>query len=125
MKSCRFALASAAIVATLVIASSADAVTTTHTMYITFGQPVSLPGMSLPAGTYTFEIPSETSPDVVRVSSRDRQRVFLTALTQTVTRSASHSNGASIVLGEARHGEAPQVRIWYPEGTNIGHAFLY
>jgi hypothetical protein len=48
--------------------SAADA---DHSSYLTFRQQVALPGVSLGAGTYIFEVPeSNTSWDVVRVSKR-------------------------------------------------------
>ena len=43
-----------------------------HRDYITFSAPVAIPGVTLPAGTYRFEMPSSTASDgIVSVSSRD------------------------------------------------------
>ena len=40
--------------------------------YLTFSGPVQVPGATLPAGTYTFEIANpDTSRHVIRVSEKD------------------------------------------------------
>ena len=49
--------------------------------HLTFSGPVGLPGLTLPAGTYVFELASQTSPDLVRVSNAARTAVYLTAFT--------------------------------------------
>ena len=54
----------------ILVAASVGATSIEHTNYVTFSAPVSLPGISLPAGTYLFEGPVEAhSLDVVRVKS--------------------------------------------------------
>ena len=50
----------------------------THTNYLTFSRAVALPGVELAAGTYIFENASNAmSNTIVRVSSRDRKKVFV------------------------------------------------
>ena len=49
-----------------------------QTNRLTFSGPVGLPGVTLPRGTYTFEV-IPLHPDIVRVLSRDRSRVSFTA----------------------------------------------
>src|SRR5437764_15010509 len=60
------------------VTSSASAFgDTALTTYLTFNRPVSVPGVALAPGTYRFEIVNpNSSSDVVRVSNRDRTRVY-------------------------------------------------
>ncbi len=96
------------------------------TTYFTFSKAVQLPGVALPAGTYVFEVLNpETSGNVVRVASRDRQRVYLTQVTIPVERSRSRDMEPRIVLGEASAGQLPPVTSWFPHGETIGRAFIY
>src|SRR5437762_13984539 len=47
---------------------------------VTFDQPVEIPGMVLPAGTYVFRRASGTDPNVVRISGQDDNHVYATLL---------------------------------------------
>src|SRR5689334_17713043 len=59
-----------------------------RTTFFTFSRSVQIPGAALPAGTYLFELADPNhSLDVVRVLSKDRKRVYLTAFTRPVERS--------------------------------------
>jgi hypothetical protein len=94
--------------------------------YFTFSQPVALPGVSLAAGTYLFEVPDPNHAwDVVRISSRDQSRVYLTAFTHRVERPTDRKLEAKIVFGEASGTNPPRVQAWYPEGEHVGRQFLY
>ena len=65
-------------------------------------------------------------PSVVRVMTRDRGKNLLLALTIPVSRLRSLEAGAaSVSLGEARRGEAPPIKAWFPGDESIGHAFVY
>ena len=64
---------------------------------VTFNQPVVLPGAELRAGTYIFELANpHVNLDLVRVSSRDRSKVYLTTCTRIIERPAGMP--ASIVI---------------------------
>jgi hypothetical protein len=96
------------------------------TTYLTFNQRFALPGAQLGPGTYIFEVATPTtSANVVRVSSRDRSKVYLTAFTRMIDRPAGVPADRMVSFGEARRGEAPPIRAWFPEGTNQGHEFIY
>ena len=82
-----------------------------------------LPGVGLPARSYTFDVASDTALDVVVV--RNRTKVFYMGFTGTVQRPASMSKTAAITLGEASASEAPPITAWYEIGGTIGHAFRY
>jgi hypothetical protein len=98
----------------------------THTNYITFSRGVALPGVELAAGTYIFETPTNAmSNSVVRVSSRDRKKVYLTAFTRQVNRPNTDKGKLLIALGEAAPGSLPPVSVWFPIGESVGHQFIY
>jgi hypothetical protein len=97
-----------------------------RTTYLTFSQPVRLPGVSLGAGTYSFELPDPTGAwDVVRVASRDGSRVFFTGFTQAIQRPASLARDVRITMGEATAGRPAPITAWYPHGESMGHRFVY
>ena len=96
-----------------------------HTDNLTFSGPVRLPGVTLAAGTYSFERVVLTNPDVIVVRGGDRMKVYFMASTQRVDRPAGLSRYQLVTFGEARPGIAPPVAAWYPEGQQTGHAFTY
>ncbi len=52
-----------------------------HTTHFTFRAPVALPGVTLPPGSYVFEVLNpDMSGDLVRVSTRDRNRTVRAAV---------------------------------------------
>jgi hypothetical protein len=107
-------------------ASTSAWLTPRHTSYLTFSDRFALPGVSLPAGTYIFELAApESRTDVVRVMSRDGSRVYLTAFTRTVARPAGLRSDRQIVLHEVPLGTTPPLRTWFPIGEAIGHEFIY
>jgi hypothetical protein len=96
-----------------------------HTNYLTFSAPFALPGVSLPAGTYVFDVLATGSNNVVRVTSRDRSRTYLTAFTVTVQRPKVLPVSRQIVFDEVAAGVTPPVKTWFPIGQSIGHQFIY
>ncbi len=96
-----------------------------HRELLTFNAPIALPGVVLAAGTYTFEIPSEgASHTVVRVSSQDGRRVYLTQFTLEVKR-PNRADQPKIMFGEAAAGTARPINVWYPDGSENGKQFIY
>ena len=95
------------------------------TNYLTFSGAVALPGVVLPAGTYTFEVANpDTSGNVVRVSRRNGRVQFL-GFTERVERPAGLAKDRAVVLGEAPAGAPPPIIGWYPLGSSTGHRFIY
>jgi hypothetical protein len=107
--------------------SSTDAVSSAkRTTYFSFSKPVRLPGVSLPAGTYIFEIADPSASfEIVRVSSRDRRHVYLSAFTRLVHRPAKEKLDHAIVLGERSADTPPPIQVWYPQDERLGRQFLY
>ena len=94
------------------------------TMYITFSRSVALPGVELAAGTYAFYLAApNTSQALVRVTSGDRRKVYLTAFTVNVSRPAGARQ--VITLGETPAGQAPRIQAWFPDDQVMGRQFVY
>jgi hypothetical protein len=94
--------------------------------YFSFRTPVSLPGTVLPAGDYVFEIANPNGGgDVVVVRNKVRSKLYLLALTRSVTREHSHKLDATIVLGEANRSEPRRITAWYADGDTTGREFMY
>jgi hypothetical protein len=117
-------LGAALLVVAAAASSGAWVLNAEKTTYLTFNQPVALPGAQLAAGTYIFEEAS-TSAGVVRVWSRNRSKVYLTAFTMTIDRPKGLPADHLVSFGEAPRGEAPPIRAWFPKGTDQGHEFIY
>ena len=93
---------------------------------ITFSGPVSLPGVVLPAGSYTFEIANpDSSLRVVRVTRRDSGQVYFAGFTRMIPRPVDLPAGQLIGLGEGPRGAAVPIDVWYPSGQLQGHRFIY
>ena len=100
-----------------------DAHRATH---FTFSGNVQLPGVTLPAGAYTFEVVNTNGgSDVVSVRARDRSKVYLLQFTRAVDRRAASTLKATLTLGETRPGTAPRIKAWFPEGETRGREFIY
>ena len=122
-KSVRIAVATMAFA--LVAVASGHAWGYSHENKITFSRPVALPGVVLPAGSYSFDVASPTALDVVVVRSADSRKVFYMGFTNDVTRPRNMSPNAPITFGEASANEARPIAVWYPIGDSLGHQFLY
>ena len=96
-----------------------------HTNYLMFSAPFALPGVSLPAGTYVFDVLATGSNNVVRVTNRDRSHTYLTAFTVTVQRPKVLPVSRQIVFDEVAAGMTLAVKTWFPIGQSIGHQFIY
>lgn len=97
-----------------------------RTMLVSFGMTVALPGVTLSPGTYVFELADPAfARTLVRVSSRDRRVVYLTAFTRMVTRPPALESDASVSFGEARSTDPLPVSTWWPSGETSGRQFVY
>jgi hypothetical protein len=119
----------AACAAAVVLASLTGPVhggTLEKTMYLTFSGPVRLPGVTLAAGTYEFEIANPlSSGDIVRVRSRDGRHSYFQGFTTPVSRPPQMSADTSISLGESVKGSPVPIVAWYPAGESTGRRFEY
>ena len=116
------AMAGAAVVCVLV-GVSAHA-WTSNTNYLTFNTPVALPGVTLPAGTYTFRVPTDMDRNVVQVLNRAETKSYYMGITRPVSRPRGGTE-LLVTMGEASARQVPPIEAWYPLGERDGHAFIY
>jgi hypothetical protein len=90
-----------------------------------FSAAVALPGVTLGAGEYTFEVNHVDSGDVVRVRVGRTDRVVFAGFTTLAERPRGMQAHKSIVFGEVRSGDAPPILAWYPRNRVVGYAFDY
>jgi len=95
-----------------------------HTRF-TFSQPIALPGVTLPAGTYVFRLADPTiDRKVVQVLDATGRRSY--ALLHSVpTYRADASNESAVSLMETREGMPAAIKTWWPFGENVGFEFVY
>jgi hypothetical protein len=94
--------------------------------YLTFSGPVGLPGVTLPAGTYRFELADpNVSLNIVRVRSKAGSTIYFMGFTDRVERPDGLPAGPHISLGEVPRGTPAPITAWYPEGDKFGHLFRY
>lgn len=92
---------------------------------MTFNQPVELPGVVLPAGTYVFRLLDSTADrHVVRVFNEDGTQVLATILAIPDYRLTPH--GETVVRFQERPiGSPAAVKAWFYPGDNFGQEFVY
>jgi hypothetical protein len=118
-------IACGAAVLGLAVAPTGDAASLAlKTNHLTFSGAVALPGVTLPRGTYTFEV-VELHPDIVRVLSRDGSRVYFMGFTATVVRPADQGADRLVTLAETSRSVRPRIDTWYPIGQSTGRRFIY
>ena len=122
-------LASVVAIASILVASTTQTASglppLTRANKITFSRDVALPGVTLTAGTYVFEAgPGGTNPNIVRVLSHNRRRLFYLGFTVPRTRPEDAEAGV-LTFGEAAEDGAAPILLWYPIGSNSGHEFVY
>jgi hypothetical protein len=122
-------MALAVCVAAVFVAALAPRVGATaaaKTTYLTFSQPVALPGIGLNSGTYIFEIANpDTTADVVRVMSRDRSISYFMGFTRPIARPKNVDPTQNVSLSESAAGVAPRVTVWWPGSESTGREFVY
>jgi hypothetical protein len=119
-------IACGALVLGLVVAASSHVWAFGHENRITFSRAVSLPGVVLPAGAYSFDVMDTSATlDVIVVRNADRTKLFYMGLTNLIERPKNLPRNATITLGEARANEPPPITTWYERGSSTGHGFLY
>ena len=90
-----------------------------------FSGPVGLPGVTLVAGEYSFEVAHVDGCDVVRVRSRRTNRVTFSGPAQRIERPKGMSLQQSVILGKARPGEVAPILAWFPIDELVGYQFIY
>jgi hypothetical protein len=93
--------------------------------YLTFSKPVQLPGMTLPAGRYRFQIADqEESRRVIKVGSDDGKKQYGMLLT-IPNEVRTPPKDALVLFGEAPADQPDAVKAWVYPGESIGYEFIY
>ena len=122
IRSTMIAAACAAVLFTPALSAAQPADRTT---YVTFSGPVSVPGATLPAGTYTFRIAdSPANRHIVQILDRDGSKVFATLLAVPAER-PQPSGEPVITFKETPSDRPPAVRYWYYAGEKDGNELVY
>ncbi|MCU1384196.1 MAG: hypothetical protein JWL71_2893 [Acidobacteria bacterium] len=107
------------------LAPSAHADEFTKLTLLTFSGPVDVPGITLPAGTYRFELADPTtSRRVVRVSDKDGTKsygMFISMPNQRMT----PTDNPVVMFKESAAGAPPAVQVWFYPGETYGYEFAY
>ena len=94
--------------------------------YVKFSGPVSLPGVTLEAGTYRFELASSVmNHDFIRVTDKEGHVVRFSGFTEQIARPAGLPANRQISFGDAPAGTAPPITAWFPSRDSVGYRFLY
>ena len=125
--SLKVAIAGALFLGLSAAASTSASTESSHVNYLTFSRAVSLPGgVQLAPGKYRFEIPTTSQNGIVRVSSFDRETVYLTAFTHPIDRPKGDERRDKIVtLDDVASGGAASITAWFPIGEPMGQEFIY
>lgn len=93
--------------------------------FLTFSAPVSLPGRTLPAGTYQFTHPDcSTGGHILRVSSQDGEVVYAILLVNSEDR-PTPSDQALVVFAEMPAGSPEAIKAWFSPGESVGDELIY
>jgi len=93
--------------------------------YLTFSGPVAMPGITLPAGTYRFELMDpDTSRRVIRVSDKDGSKNYGIFLSISDTKMEPSSNPV-VMFREMPAGLPQAIRAWFYPGETTGYEFVY
>jgi len=124
MRGLKFLVAATAFSA-VVASGVAGAQTYNKKTYLTFSGPVSMPGITLPAGTYTFQIANPNSGSrVIEVMDKDMKRVH--GLFFAIPSELSEAPNEPVVRFSERPEGAPQaIKAWFYPGERTGFEFVY
>lgn len=93
--------------------------------FLRFSAPVGLPGVTLVAGEYAFEVANVDGGAVVRVRYRRTNRLTFEGAAQRIERPRGLSLQRSVILGKVGPGEVAPILAWFPLDELIGYAFVY
>jgi len=91
---------------------------------ITFSQPISIPGQTLPAGTYLFKQANTDDLNLIQIFSSDRTHLYATL--QTIPTEAHQiPDDTTVTLAEQGAGKPNLLLKWFYPGEQTGHEFVY
>jgi hypothetical protein len=104
---------------------TALAQTSDHRTYFTFSTPVTLPGVTLPAGRYLFRLADpNSSRKVISVLSEDGKTPL--AMLHTIPNQLPNApQDPEIRFLETSGNMPPAIKGWWFQGKSIGYEFIY
>ena len=107
------------------ISGTAHAQTSDYRTYFTFSTPVTLPGVTLPAGRYLFRLADpNSSRKVISVLSADGKTPL--AMLHTIPNQLMKApNDPEIRFMETSANMPPAIKTWWYPGKAIGYEFIY
>lgn len=129
MRGVRLTIGAMALAAALVPAVRAqDTAEARRLTLLTFSAPVQLPGVTLPAGTYRFEMADiNNAAHTVRVLTEDSQKVMGTfhTIPSTLPQRDLTKQDSLVMFAERPAGMPQAAREWFYPGRSIGEEFVY
>lgn len=93
--------------------------------YLTFSGPVQIPGATLPAGTYMFQLADpDMARHVVMVSNKEGNKVYGMFITIPNDRLDAPDENV-VMFGEGPAGTPQAIQAWWYPGDRIGEEFVY
>ena len=92
--------------------------------FFTFSEPVSLPGITLPAGKYEFLVDPSSEGSVVEVRSGDGMHPYGVFLVNRASASVIPDK-PEVKLSEASPHMVQAIRAWWYPGEQTGYSFIY
>jgi len=112
-------------VAAVLVAATAYAQPSDKRTFFTFSRPITLPGVTLPAGKYVFRLADDTSSrKVIQVASADGTKPYAMLLTIPDERRDPPKDAEVSFLETAANTPSAVGAWWYP-GERIGYEFIY
>lgn len=92
---------------------------------LTFSAPIDLPGVSLPAGKYRFELADPVeSRKVIKVSNEDGSKQLAMLLT-IPNQMSKPADDPVVMFTETAAGMPHAIKAWFYPGESIGYEFVY
>jgi len=90
-----------------------------------FSSPVKVPGATLPAGEYVFQLADlKANRHLVQIKNADESKTFATAQAIPVKRQTSEGT-TTLTFNPTVQGAPPALKAWYYPGSQYGHEFIY
>ena len=92
---------------------------------MTFTEPFEVPGMVLPAGTYTFALADSNSDrHIVQIWNADKTKIFATVL--AINNYRLKATDKTVLTFEERPSNTPEaIHAWFYPGNSHGQEFVY
>ena len=93
--------------------------------FLTFSGPVQVPGVTLPAGTYTFKLADlNGNRHVVQIFDKEQKKIYTTLL--AIPHQLAEPPNDPVVLFSERPAGMPQaIKAWFYPGQRTGNEFVY